>query len=303
MKRLNKRKIGGWIAVSISIGITSFWAFWGIIENFHEGWFYESWLWNVGLMFAQYLSLMLIFMGITLVSIYWPRVGGSLHVLMATLMFWFFGVASNAATLFIITPMALLGVLYWVGRPQPQKIATMLIIGLPLLTLVVSGAYPIWRVAHRVNDGNFTARLVEGNGVTLIWAPEGPGWPRQGVTWDEADNVCRYLTEDGNAIAHTPQNIWRLPTVEEAVRSMALHNENCGGTWDAQQAQASYQMQPDKETPLWNIHSQVIYWWTATELDEERAYMIVYNGQVWPRTKQFGPGYLGFRCVKPPATE
>ena len=303
MKQLNKRKIGGWVAVSISIGITSFWAFWGIIENFHEGWFHESWLWNVGLMFAQYLSPMLIFMGISLISIYWSRVGGSLHVIMAALMFWFFGAASNAAILFIIIPMALLGVLYWVGRPQPQKITTTLIIGIPLLTLVLSGAYPIWRVAHRVNDGNFAARLVEGNGVTLIWAPDGPGWPRQGVTWDEADNVCRYLTEDGAAIAHTPQNIWRLPTVDEAVRSLSLHNENCGGTWDAQQAQASYEMQPDKETPLWNIHSQVIYWWTATEVDEERAYMIVYNGQVWPRTKQFGPGYLGFRCVKPPSME
>ncbi|NOK63788.1 MAG: DUF1566 domain-containing protein [Chloroflexi bacterium AL-W] len=303
MKRLNKSRIGGWIAVSISIGITSFWAFWGIIENFHEGWFYESWLWNVGLMFAQYLSPMFIFMGISLVAIYWPRIGGSLHVVMAALMFWFFGAASNAPTLFIIIPMALLGTLYWFGHPQPQKIATTLIIGLPLLTLVVSGAYPIWRVAHRVNDGNFSARLVEGNGVTLIWAPDGPGWPRQGVTWDEADNVCQYLTEDGTAIAHTLQNIWRLPTVDEAVRSLSLHNENCGGTWDTQQAQASYQMQPDKETPLWNIHSQVIYWWTATEVDEEHAYMIVYNGQVWPRTKQFGPGYLGFRCVKPPSTE
>jgi hypothetical protein len=26
---------------------------------------------------------------------------------------------------------------------------------------------------------------------------------------------------------------------------------------------------------LWNAHSQVIYWWTATEVDEERAYLTI----------------------------
>ena len=55
MKQLDKRQIVGWIAVGLSTAITCVWAFWGIIENFHEGWYYESWLSNVGLMFVQYL--------------------------------------------------------------------------------------------------------------------------------------------------------------------------------------------------------------------------------------------------------
>jgi hypothetical protein len=42
--------------VSLSILITYFWAFWGIVENSHEGWYCESLLSNLGLMFAQYLS-------------------------------------------------------------------------------------------------------------------------------------------------------------------------------------------------------------------------------------------------------
>ena len=71
MKHLDKRQVAGWIAVGISTAITCFWAFWGIIENFHEGWYYESWLLNIGLMFAQNLSPMLIFMGVTLISISW----------------------------------------------------------------------------------------------------------------------------------------------------------------------------------------------------------------------------------------
>ena len=36
------------------------WAFWGSIENFQKGWFHQLLLLNVGLMFLQYLSLMII---------------------------------------------------------------------------------------------------------------------------------------------------------------------------------------------------------------------------------------------------
>ncbi len=54
--RWTKRQPLGWLAVALSTSIASFWAFWGIIENFHEGWFHESLLLNVGLMFVQYLS-------------------------------------------------------------------------------------------------------------------------------------------------------------------------------------------------------------------------------------------------------
>ena len=97
-----------------------------------------------------------------------------------------------------------------------------------------------------------------------------------------------------------PQHIWRLPTVDEAVRSMARQGQNSGGVWAAETAKATYETTPDKESPLWDMHSQVIYWWTATEADEGHAYIIVYDGKVWPRAKPFKPDYLGFRCVKQP---
>jgi len=222
----NKRQILGWIAVGLSTAITCFWAMWGIIENFHEGWYYESFLSNLGMMFGQYLSPMLIFMGATLVSIYWPRLGGSLHVIFALFLVWYFRAFSNAATFFVIIPLVIFGILYWVGRPQPRKVATRLAIGLPLLTLIIFGIEPIFRVSQRIDDGNLQARLVEGNGVNLIWAPDGPGWPRQGASWYEARQVCQYLAEDGTILATTPQNIWRLPTVDEAVRSMSRHGKN-----------------------------------------------------------------------------
>jgi hypothetical protein len=296
--QFDKRQIMGWIAVSISTAITCFWAFWGIIENFHEGWWYESWLSNLGLMIAQYLSPMLIFMGVTPISIYWPRIGGVLHVIIAILAIGFFQAFSNAATFLLIIPLIGLGALYWFGRPQPRKIAVAIAVGLPILTLILSGIEPVLRVSQRVNDSNLQARSVPGNGVDLLWAPDGPGWPREGTDWHEARRACQYLSEDGLAPASTPQHIWRLPTVDEAVRSMALHGENSGGIWDVENAVATYVKTPDKESPLWNNHSQVIYWWTATEVDEDRAYIIVYDGKVWPRAKGFGPAYLGYRCVK-----
>jgi len=297
-KRGDKRKIAGWIAVSLSIIITCFWAYWGIIENFHEGWFHESWLSNVGLMFVQYLSPMLIFMGVTLISIYWPRVGGGLHAILSLLAIWFFEAFSNAATFLIILPLIGLGAMYWFGRPKPRKLATALVVGLPMLTLVLCGTGPAVRVSQRVDDGNLQARLVTGNGVALIWAPDGPGWPREGTNWHGAQRVCQYLSEDGLTLASMPEYIWRLPTVEELVHSMSRGGQNSAGVWDAENVEATYKTAPDKESPLWNVHSQVIYWWTATEIDEEQAYIIVYDGKVWPRAKQFGPAYLGFRCVK-----
>jgi hypothetical protein len=300
IKQLNKPQIVGWTAVVISTIITCFWAFWGIIENFHEGWYYASWLPNVGLMFAQYLSPMLLFMGLTLFAIFWPRLGAGLLVLFALVASGFFDVINNPALLLLIAPLLGLAALYWYGRPQPRALAAALAVALPLLTLIISGISPALRVSHRLDDGDLQARRVAGNGVTLVWAPEGPGWPRSGKNWADAQEACRYLAEDGLAASPSVQDIWRLPTVDEAVRSMARHGRNSGGVWDPETAQAVYETKPDKESPLWNIHSQVIYWWTSTEVDDDHAYIIVYDGRVWPRSKQINPDYLGYRCVKEP---
>ncbi len=298
MKHLDRRQITGWLAVGISTAITCVWAFWGIAENFHEGWYYHELLANVGLMLVQYLSPMLIFLGVTLISIFWPRFGGALHLILALLAALFFDAFTNTVLFLLLIPLIGLGALYWFGCPRPRWLAVSLAVGLPLLTLVVAGAAPALRVSHRFDDRNLQARLVAGNGINLIWAPAGPGWPREGVNWNKAREACQHLTEDGLSLTSAPQNIWRLPTVDEAVRSMTRHGQNSGGIWDSEQAKTVYQTKPDKEPPLWDSYSQVIYWWTATEVDGEQAYIIVYDGRVWPRAKQLSQGYLGFRCVK-----
>lgn len=296
-EKTSNRQIVGGIAVIFSTVITSLWAFWGIVENFHEGWYYESWVSNVGLTLAQYLSPMLIFMGVTLISIFWHRFGGGLHMILAVLAVRFFDGLNNTAVFLIILPLAGIGALYWFGHPRPRKVLISLAIGFPLFTLLISGISPAIRVSQRLDDKNLQARWVHGNGVDLTWAPDGPGWPREGANWNEAQEACQYLSEDGFTLASTPLYIWRLPTVGQVVRSMSRHGQNSGGVWDAETGMATYVLTPDKESPLWNVHSQVIYWWTATDVDRERAFVIVYDGKVWSRSKQFGPAYTGFRCV------
>ena len=301
MRPLSKAQLLGWIAVALSTLIACIWAFWGIIENFHEGWHQSSILLNVGLMFVQFLGPMIIFLSLTLLSIAYPRVGGILHAFIGfALALFLFGWDDFAPMVLIIIPLILLGVCYWFGRPEPRRLAYKIAVSLPLLTLVVCGIEPVWRISGRVDDGNLGERLVEGNGMRLVWAAEGNGWPRDGVTWQDAVKRCQYLAQDGKTLADVPQNVWRLPTVEEAVRSMSRHTANSGGVWNAQSGTATYRVRPDKESPLWNVRSQIIYWWTATEIDDERAYIIVYDGKVWPRRKRFAPGSLGYRCVRMP---
>ncbi|MBT3337339.1 MAG: DUF1566 domain-containing protein [Anaerolineae bacterium] len=298
MKDQNKSKRIGRIAVGFSILITSLWAFWGAGETFHEGWYYENFMMNISLTIIQYLSPMLIFMGIGITSIYWPRVGAAIHVVVAILAAWFFNIFSNTVIIFILMPLVLLGLFYWYGSPPPRKTALQWMIGLPIIVGLVVGSVPAYRVSQRIKDRSSDAQLVEGNEITLTWAPSGPGWPREGINWHEAVQICQLLDQDGKTLAAEPQNIWRLPTVDEAVRSMALHGENSRGVWNAQKAEASYEKRPDKEFPLWDSYSQVIYWWTSTEVDQKNAYIIVYDGKVWPRSKELDMGYLGFRCVK-----
>ena len=93
-----------------------------------------------------------------------------------------------------MVPLIGLGALYWFGRPQPRKVAAALAVGLPLLTLTIAGIGPAFRVSQRLDDGNLQARLVQGNGVDLVWAPDGPGWPREGADWHEAHSRCASIS-------------------------------------------------------------------------------------------------------------
>ena len=121
MSQVSKRQVAGWLAVALSTLLACFWAGWGIIENFHEGWFHDSFLLNVGWMFLQYLSPMIIFLSLTLLAIVFPRIGGTAYALIGvTLALVLFDWTDTVAMQLVIFPMLLLGMLYWYGRPQPR---------------------------------------------------------------------------------------------------------------------------------------------------------------------------------------
>ena len=313
------RQILGWAAVIMSTFFACFWAFWGIIENFHEGWFYLS-LWNnLSMMIIQYLSSMIIFVILALIGLKWPKISWLFYIGVAIFLWYFFGLAgkfsahapltqnfaiffklltTNIVALFSVF-IVILGFFYTFGNPRPLKLAYSLVLVLPLATLLICGIGPAIRVSQRVDDGNRGMRIVQGSqGKSLAWAPEGLGWPIKGVSLKEALKRCQYLNKEGTALAKEPQNIWRLPTIRETVCSLTRNGKNAGGSWNAKTGKPSYKITPDKETPLWNPHSQIIYWWTSSEKDKEHAYRISYNGYVLVVSKKVCMDYWGFRAVK-----
>lgn len=293
------RRLLGWSGVLLSTGIATLWMYWGILENFHEGWYHPSLIDNLAMMGVQYLSFPFAFLLLTLIGIRWGRVGGVLFLLLSFFFALLFGGFSfQVVGLLLVIPGIVFAFLYWFGRPLPRKIAFWVALVPPLATLLLFGIPDYIRVVNRFNDGDFGARTLQNAQTTLIWAPQGPGWPEKGTDWDQATEICRYLAEDGLTLESSPVDIWRLPTIEEAVSSLTRRNENAGGVWDPVTKKTTYQIPPDKETPLWNPHSMIIYWWTAESESATQAYVIAYNGGVWPRRKYARMGYLGFRAVK-----
>ena len=206
MERTKKQKIFAWVAVSISALFTNLWAFWGIVENFHEGWYFKSVWRNIVLMFGQYLLIPILFMILAYISVRWHRIGAILHIILILGLVFLFG-GTTVAILFIYLPLVGLAALYWYGKLDKKKLAYYLVVVLPLFIIFVFGAANGFRVAERVNDNNFGSRQIKGNGVELIWVTEGPGWPNSGITWFEAKNICARLSEDGKTISDSVLNI------------------------------------------------------------------------------------------------
>ncbi len=342
----------GLLAAGFMILITSVWAFWGISEFYYEAW---------GLPFPEPLYYFLPFL-ITLILILlafkWPRSGGWIIILLG-----------SAFTIFTMRPRIVSGQLsvrafiswfpvtfltlfvgamfIWGGQTafhNEQKsnnhrwwrrnLRYKLILGLPVLIIIGTSGYMLPSVLTRVDDGDRSARLIENNGVHLVWAPAGPGWNWQQSwggypSWDalawygllpiglkDGDNLpaghasqvdmaqtglCRFLDETGKQLMTQPQDIWRMPTTKELVRSLIYHGENAGCEWDGSLDKVTCSQTPDKETPLWAPDQPPIYMWSGEEYSTEDAFFVSYNGWVKIQPKTWGNPRHGYRCVREPA--
>jgi hypothetical protein len=187
---------------------------------------------------------------------------------------------------------------FYLGEFKRKKILILSLIIISSLIILSFGIPQLIKVENRYNDNNFGTRIIMGNNVNLTWAPQGIGFPLEVTTdWQTAKNNCARLNKEGTKLEDNKKNIWRLPTRDEIVRSMTRKNHNAMGFMD-DFGIAQYEVRPDKETPLWNPHSKIIYYWTNESKNEERAYLVAYNGYILNRNKNSGANYQGYRCVE-----
>jgi hypothetical protein len=117
----------------------------------------------------------------------------------------------------------------------------------------------------------------------------------------EATGLCSYLSEDGLTLMAEPQGIWRMPTTDEIVRSLARPGENADCTWDGASGSPDCRIAPDKERPLWAPDLSSIYYWSADEYDERWARYVNYSGStISHQPKSWGNPRHGYRCVREP---
>jgi hypothetical protein len=192
-----KRAWPGYVGLGLVTVTTSLWTFWGAAEMYYEGW---------GLPFPQPLAYLIpgaACLLLTALVITWPRAGGGVLVVAGALFTaWWWALQARRAgglrlgallSMFPVSGMIVVtGVLFLIeGWRQRQvrgetetpprhwivrRLRYVLGLGIPLLVLLVVSAVRLPGVLLRVDDGDRGARLIEGNGVALVWAPAGPGW-------------------------------------------------------------------------------------------------------------------------------
>ncbi len=295
--RISKKtkKIIGWITFIITLSIICMWSYWGINEAFHEGWYHTSLLQNLSLTFIQYLSIPIIFLAISIIALNYKKIGLGLFLSLAIFSMFFFN--SNAGRILIFIPLLLFALGFYYGEFKSKKLFILLLIIIPILIILGFGIPQLIRVENRFNDNDFRTRTITGNNITLTWAPQGVGFPLDGTDWQTAKDNCVHLNEKGTFLEDKEVNIWRLPTRDEIVRSLTRQNINVKGFID-EFGIAQYELKSDKETPLWNPNSQIIYYWTNEAENEKKAYLVAYNGYILTRSTNSGADYQGYRCVK-----
>lgn len=211
-----------------------------------------------------------------------------------------------------------------------QRAVFALTVGFPVFIILVITLIELPPLLRRYDDGGRGLRRITAPGVDLLWAPQGPGWNWQ-QTWGgyppwnalalygkppvgldgksnltatmedmQTTGLCAYLSADGSNLLETPPYLWRMPTVDELIRSLTRNGQSANCVWNGGLGQAVCALPPDKETPLWDPLAPPIYYWAQDEFTAEQAYYINYRGVVSAQPKDFGNPRHGYRCVRAP---
>lgn len=339
------------------VAFTGLWTFWSFGEMYHEGWF-GDWTNRLPYLIPSAACFLL-----TIAAIRWPRPGGTLLILVGVAFTVFFmdvriesgrlTVGRGLGGLLVSLPPVLVGLLFRyearsrrarreAGIPRSRRwwirnLAYLAAVAVPVAIAFAVSAVNLPIVLTRLDDGDRGTRRIRGNGVDLLWAPEGPGWnwrqeyggypswqalalwglepvgfgDKPGYDWwrgryarqEEMNryDLCRYLGEDGRTLTDALQNIWRMPTVDELVRSLGRHGQNSGCTWKGPEpGRSACEVRPDKETPLWAPDRPPVYYWAFEEYGRRDAYFVAYNGRVGTAHKVGGNPRHTHRCVREP---
>ncbi len=202
MKRI-RSKIPGNIAFILMLLISSLWTFWGVSEMFHEGW-YRPFEW------IFFLIPSLISVSLTVVSLLFPKIGGSLIILSGMIFSVFvfsrmvqgggFTISNFLSWLPVTLLFILIGILFviegfrikeplerevkWYKRYSKVIIAILI----PLVIGTAAGTVSGYRYFNRYDDGYRGERIIEGYEITLTWAGDGSGWHKSSMgnlSWNE----------------------------------------------------------------------------------------------------------------------
>jgi hypothetical protein len=368
VKRKLTTGLPGYLAISLLTLVTCLWTCWSVGEMYYEGW------WGAWTNRIPYLLPMVICWIFTFLALTWPRLGGWIIFFVGgafTTWRWVMQVQLGQFTLdwalrwFPISGIFILIALLFLldGRFRHQariagwksyqkwwrrSLGYLIVYGLSFLVAVGVTVHFVPLLSSRYDDGDLGERLIEGNGVTLVWAPAGPGWP-QGIpatiensdtfqwanlSWNEIafygispvgieekpgfkaedatevdmqlTGLCRYLSGNGLSLMVVPQDIWRLPTTDEIVRSLVRRGGNAGCVWDGESNHADCEIQPNKDSPLWNPATSPIYYYSSEDYSDLAAWYVPYTGgglfggMIGSQSKNGGNSRHGYRCVREP---
>jgi hypothetical protein len=153
-------KLPGWGASILMIFFTTFWAYWGTNEMYHEGW------WGAWYQPLPYLAPVAVTLIPALLAFRWPVVGGVLIMLVGLFALFFF--KSDVA--FIGLAIALIGVAFLVDGFVRRRVVSaeataphpwwrrhwryLLAVSLPLIVFIAVSFQMLPVVFTRVDDGN-----------------------------------------------------------------------------------------------------------------------------------------------------
>lgn len=319
------RYLLGWSALLLATLFSCFWAFWGCVESFHEGFdihtdlYITTIFWSCFTLLIRYLPYVIISIILNLIAIRNKWLGGLLYLSMGIfVLYWFIMYQEKAVDQYWIEYLILLSFFPFIGfsllvgktpqKAQGKQFFNIIAIGLPVFIFMFVSVDPVQRLFYRFSttaqEGIYEVKYDEN--TTIQWASMGAGWSTFGKdNWEKAYKICQALDNTGTKIDDNYSNPdykgngWRLPTPEEVIFSFPKTKTIKKAYKTAPQGNEPYY---DKIAPLWNPYSPIIQLWCQYSNEQKNsdssAPTVFYTGEIVSQYKNNYNDSIGFRAVR-----